>query len=678
MNEDTNGQKSNQQKNNIRVIEQHQQLINVDLNAYEPSPLKSFPHSSASSIDDNTSQSSYNESAENDHQMPQSYIVHSLGNNYNGPISQHQLLYPEDSKLDECSDNHPASSYHENTTAHISEPGSHQTLYKFDFHTPCGSVSATFEFKNSNRKYKETTHSLKDYMNIMPRVARQFRSYLNTASSGKPEPWAPFLITKLRSIPRSRSIIPTLVIALCIIILLALYTIRSASTSLISPFYDQKTVSSVSNPSSNLSSLHFNNINTSSDKKEINITANLFNPTTLQNNALGDDTLSGCQIFEQAAKKNQLQVSHSLNPTSQSPTYSSSIPKLIHFVHYNSRLSTPRYLCSIESAARHNPDYKIILHVKNANEMRQSLRRWLNATGLIPSSTHSLSHAPTRFSIQELAWSEYFSHTPLDSWFRSGEYLNSSWVLQNLGNAYRMGVLWKHGGTYLDLDIVSVNSLDLLYKESAVAMEDYFDRHLKPSSKDLSDKATKKHTGKPSNERNTSQKSQLTAPYLKNVIKNINRQNSHRSKSKQKVKRHISPISSSTSIQEQPQGFISKQDPIWFNNAFLSFNRFSPFLLHLMTEFVNGFKGYIWARNGPRMVTRTYDLVCEEKALPRGQSKVHKGPWQRDDAVCDGVRVLGPDVFYRIQYEDKERLFDDWEESCDIMKDLSSRLVFKL
>ncbi|KAI9344019.1 nucleotide-diphospho-sugar transferase [Obelidium mucronatum] len=49
--------------------------------------------------------------------------------------------------------------------------------------------------------------------------------------------------------------------------------------------------------------------------------------------------------------------------------------------------------------------------------------------------------------------------TPLFEWYKNRKWATSKWPEQNLGNAFRLGLLWKYGGVYMDLDIISVNPL---------------------------------------------------------------------------------------------------------------------------------------------------------------------------------------------------------------------------
>ncbi|ORY49457.1 hypothetical protein BCR33DRAFT_763232 [Rhizoclosmatium globosum] len=124
------------------------------------------------------------------------------------------------------------------------------------------------------------------------------------------------------------------------------------------------------------------------------------------------------------------------------------IPKSIFFLHFNERLKNPKYLCSLESAARKNPNHTITVHAANHKTFIKSIRKWSSA---LPEDVKS------RIVVSPLNWEETFQDTPLESWFQQGLYKESTWVEQNLGNGFRLAQLYKSGGVYMDLDILSIN-----------------------------------------------------------------------------------------------------------------------------------------------------------------------------------------------------------------------------
>ena len=47
--------------------------------------------------------------------------------------------------------------------------------------------------------------------------------------------------------------------------------------------------------------------------------------------------------------------------------------------------------------------------------------------------------------VVELDYEKYFEGTPLWDWYKGGKHLKSRWIEQNLGNGYRLAILWHEG-----------------------------------------------------------------------------------------------------------------------------------------------------------------------------------------------------------------------------------------
>ncbi|GBG86496.1 hypothetical protein CBR_g41490 [Chara braunii] len=119
----------------------------------------------------------------------------------------------------------------------------------------------------------------------------------------------------------------------------------------------------------------------------------------------------------------------------------SGTPKNVFFFHMYEEVQSYRRLCSIESFLRKNPDYTVYIYAPVLSFF---------------TSTWSERGNP-RVRLVKLDYEEIFRGTPFEQWYASGEYEKSRWVKMNLGNACRLAVLWKKGGTYLDLDVISLN-----------------------------------------------------------------------------------------------------------------------------------------------------------------------------------------------------------------------------
>ncbi|KAI9205150.1 nucleotide-diphospho-sugar transferase [Polychytrium aggregatum] len=128
------------------------------------------------------------------------------------------------------------------------------------------------------------------------------------------------------------------------------------------------------------------------------------------------------------------------------------IPPLFHFILYNRNLSHPAFLCSLEAAIRSNPDVQVVLYTADPFELHASA----NASTYWSSAIFS-----KRLWIKRLDHKHMFKGTPLEGWFNQRWHTFSHWIDQNLSNAFRLAALWRHGGIYLDMDIISVRPFPL-------------------------------------------------------------------------------------------------------------------------------------------------------------------------------------------------------------------------
>ncbi|KAJ1563803.1 Alpha-1,4-N-acetylglucosaminyltransferase [Cladochytrium tenue] len=223
-----------------------------------------------------------------------------------------------------------------------------------------------------------------------------------------------------------------------------------------------------------------------------------------------EDLAPGCAAFEQhfvgspsSTSDDRESFVPAAAPATEPPT---EVPQRVLFVHYNDRLETRRYLCAVESAARWNAEADVVVVAVNASGFAREAEGMLRAAGLGPGrvveggigglAAHFAAadkaeanrkkggwlrrwfagwlKGPPRGSVlfAELRWEEAFAGTPLEAWYTSGAYRNTSWVTQNLGNAFRMGLVYTLGGVYLDLDIVSMNAIPLARVGRMLALQD--------------------------------------------------------------------------------------------------------------------------------------------------------------------------------------------------------------
>ncbi|CAN7986862.1 unnamed protein product, partial [Ixodes hexagonus] len=105
-----------------------------------------------------------------------------------------------------------------------------------------------------------------------------------------------------------------------------------------------------------------------------------------------------------------------------------------------------RQACSIESAALHNPELPI---------------RLLTTRALSPDCeyTRILKTLPN-FRAELLEISGTFHSTPMESWYRSNAWIRSKHRTEHVSDALRYAILWRHGGIYMDLDVIMLRPLN--------------------------------------------------------------------------------------------------------------------------------------------------------------------------------------------------------------------------
>ncbi|KAM7128036.1 lactosylceramide 4-alpha-galactosyltransferase-like [Ciconia maguari] len=81
------------------------------------------------------------------------------------------------------------------------------------------------------------------------------------------------------------------------------------------------------------------------------------------------------------------------------------------------------------------------------------------------------------------------------------------------------------------------------------------------------------------------------------------------------------------------------------NGAFLSFKPKHEFIELCMKDFVDNYNGWVWAHQGPHLLTRVFKKWCSISNIQNNMS-------------CKGVCALSPEAFYPICWEDWKKLFD--------------------
>lgn len=112
-----------------------------------------------------------------------------------------------------------------------------------------------------------------------------------------------------------------------------------------------------------------------------------------------------------------------------------------------------RQCCAVESAAKHNPNRPVqvffnkpddvqVAHVAEGySECLAALRTYRNVK-MITINVH-----------------DYFRGTPLEEWYNKGVWQSSPYKVVHLSDYIRMLSLYKDGGLYMDLDVISIRPL---------------------------------------------------------------------------------------------------------------------------------------------------------------------------------------------------------------------------
>ncbi|XP_028340701.1 lactosylceramide 4-alpha-galactosyltransferase [Physeter macrocephalus] len=133
-------------------------------------------------------------------------------------------------------------------------------------------------------------------------------------------------------------------------------------------------------------------------------------------------------------------------PPSGTPT-----PGSIFFLETSDR-TDPNFLfmCSVESAARAQPESRVAVLMKGLPGGNASLPRHL---GL------SLLGCFPNVQLLPLDLEELFRDTPLAAWYAALQRRWEPYVLPVLSDASRIALMWKFGGIYLDTDFIVLRNL---------------------------------------------------------------------------------------------------------------------------------------------------------------------------------------------------------------------------
>ncbi|XP_060689949.1 alpha-1,4-N-acetylglucosaminyltransferase-like [Hemiscyllium ocellatum] len=113
----------------------------------------------------------------------------------------------------------------------------------------------------------------------------------------------------------------------------------------------------------------------------------------------------------------------------------------------------PLVMCSIESAARLNPNKPVYFFMKALTGNVSAFREPEYKAIPLLSSFKNVIILPLNFK-------ELFNNTPLAGWYEKADPSKEVYWIHVLSDACRMTSLWKYGGIYLDTDVISIKPLE--------------------------------------------------------------------------------------------------------------------------------------------------------------------------------------------------------------------------
>ncbi|XP_064550087.1 lactosylceramide 4-alpha-galactosyltransferase-like [Drosophila montana] len=104
--------------------------------------------------------------------------------------------------------------------------------------------------------------------------------------------------------------------------------------------------------------------------------------------------------------------------------------------------------CPIESAALHNPNMQVFLLIACPTHRTKSM----------PIVDALLSYKNVQF--RELNLERYAQDTPVADWITNGKLFSSRFLMYHLSDLLRLITLYRFGGVYLDMDVLSLRTLE--------------------------------------------------------------------------------------------------------------------------------------------------------------------------------------------------------------------------
>ncbi|XP_061490405.1 alpha-1,4-N-acetylglucosaminyltransferase [Rhineura floridana] len=100
--------------------------------------------------------------------------------------------------------------------------------------------------------------------------------------------------------------------------------------------------------------------------------------------------------------------------------------------------------------------------------------------------------------------------------------------------------------------------------------------------------------------------------------------------------------------------FLAAQSSQFSSNGILGFHHHHWFLWDCMNDFVRNYHGDIWGNQGPYLVTRMLQRLCNLTNFQKGE-----------DQRCHNISFLHPQRFYPIPYNQWHKYYEVWDSRPD-------------
>lgn len=113
---------------------------------------------------------------------------------------------------------------------------------------------------------------------------------------------------------------------------------------------------------------------------------------------------------------------------------------------------TYRYACSIETAAKANPNRNIFVVYASPVGLPRHAENW--------STTIKWLKTYPNIYFRNVQPNQLCTSTPLEDWIETSELFNSIARYEHTSDIMRALLVYKFGGTYMDMDYMMIRSLD--------------------------------------------------------------------------------------------------------------------------------------------------------------------------------------------------------------------------